>query len=65
MRVTVDKSFCVGHGNCCSVAPELFTLDQYGYVDITILDVPAGMEAQAQLAVDGCPERALVVEPPA
>jgi ferredoxin len=62
VHIRVDKSLCVGHGQCFTCAPDLFPLDQYGYVDITSIEVPAGREADAIAAVQGCPERALLVE---
>jgi ferredoxin len=62
VRVRVDKSLCVGHGECFRCAPALFPLDQYGYVAIDTVDVPADMEPSARDAVAACPEQALIEE---
>ena len=61
MKVIVNTSACVGHARCQHVAPELFTLDDNGYIATATFDVPAGQEALAQRAVRACPERALGV----
>ena len=32
MNVTVDQSKCQGHGQCAAVAPEVYSVDDDGYV---------------------------------
>ena len=59
MKVTVDFDKCQGHGQCFANAPDLYPLDDSGYVAITELDVPPGKEADAQAGVDACPAQAL------
>jgi ferredoxin len=61
MKVVVNTSACVGHARCQHVAPELFTLDDNGYIATTSFEVPPGLEALAQRAVRACPEGALRV----
>lgn len=63
MRVTVDAHLCSGHGRCYVLSPELFTSDDDGYCAErgTSWDVPAGLEDRARLAVDSCPEGAIVL----
>jgi ferredoxin len=61
MRIEVDPDACTGHGRCYSLAPELFDADDDGYCATRSLEVPAGQEAQARLAVDSCPEGAIRV----
>jgi ferredoxin len=67
MRIAVSAELCSGQGRCYAVSPELFTPDDEGFVVQrgTEFDVPAGLEKQARLAVDSCPEGAisLVGEP--
>ena len=62
MKIIVDTTLCSGHARCAAAAPEIFTLDESGYVAFEEKLVPAGMEAQAQRGVRACPERALKLE---
>lgn len=62
MRVLVDRSRCTGHGRCHAQAPELFDLDDEGYVLGDVIDVPLGLEPAARTGVLNCPERAISVE---
>jgi len=54
---------CSGHGRCYSVAPQVFEADDEGYVIAVgrTIEVPAEQEEAARLAVDTCPEGALVI----
>jgi ferredoxin len=61
MRVAIDQARCQGHGRCYELAPEVFTDDDSGYGSVIAPDVPAAFEAQAQAAVNACPERAIAV----
>jgi ferredoxin len=62
MRVAVDLAVCQGHGVCHMSAPDVFELDEDDGHAIVVSDpVAAGMEADAQLAADSCPERAISV----
>jgi ferredoxin len=62
MRVRVDREKCQGHGRCYAITPELFDADDYGNGhEIGDGTVPAGLEEQARLAVDNCPEYAIEV----
>ena len=63
MKVRVDPELCQGHNRCCSVAPELFDVDDFGLA--TALNdgaVAPELEAKARLAVDNCPEFAISIE---
>ena len=59
MQIIINKAACVGHGRCQHVAPELFSLDDNGYIATASFSVPAGAEALAQRGVRACPEGAL------
>jgi ferredoxin len=61
VRLQVDNSVCQGHARCNAVAPEVFELDDLGYVATPSGEVPSGLEAQAAKGVAACPERALTV----
>ena len=60
VRVVVDRYRCIGSGNCVYWAPATFELDDEG------LSVPADPVADTrevlQVAVEGCPTRAISVE---
>ncbi|WP_202842564.1 ferredoxin [Luteimonas saliphila] len=62
MKVRVEHLRCQGHARCHALAPDLFDLDDSGYVRPGDIVVPAGQEALAQRAVRACPERALAIE---
>ncbi|MFE9096774.1 ferredoxin [Streptomyces sp. NPDC007264] len=59
MKITVDRNKCSGHARCNAVAPELFELDDAGYVTLEESEVPPHLEAQARRGVMACPERAV------
>jgi len=63
MRVKVIDGKCQGHGRCYALAPEVFESDDLGNA-VVVGDgtVPAGMEDDARLAADNCPEFAIEVE---
>jgi ferredoxin len=61
MKILIDKAKCVGNARCNVVAPELFPLDDGGYIAITELEVPVGQEPLARRAARACPERIVVI----
>jgi ferredoxin len=64
MRISIDPSLCQGHARCAALAPELFDLDEngFGVVRPGCEHVPDG-DLQALLAVDNCPEQAILADP--
>ncbi|HUO47713.1 MAG TPA: ferredoxin [Acidimicrobiales bacterium] len=60
MRVRVDEAKCQGHARCFAVAPELFSVDDYGLSSV-IGDgtVAPELEDKARLAIANCPEFAI------
>ena len=62
MRIVLDSDRCTGHGRCYSLAPELFDADDEGHSVVIAAEVPAGLEGQARLAVDNCPETCISLE---
>jgi ferredoxin len=34
MKIRIDKAGCVGNARCAAVAPELFLLDDNGYIQV-------------------------------
>lgn len=62
MRVHVDQEKCQGHNRCVVVAPELFQADDLGTASAKgDGSVPPDQEKNAHLAVDNCPEYAVVI----
>ena len=61
MKVTADFNKCQGHGQCNGYAPDLYPLDDAGYVAVSELEVPEGKEADALAGADACPAQALLV----
>lgn len=62
MKIRIDKASCVGNARCAAVAPDLFPLDDGGYIAIDGFEVPPGKEALARRAARACPERIIFVE---
>jgi ferredoxin len=68
MRVRIIEDRCQGHARCAELVPELFDLDAEGYSFVLPgrEQIPDGDEhglERAMLAVDNCPEQAIVIEP--
>lgn len=63
--VEVDEAFCVGHGKCYLVDPELMEprddLGHARYVGGPIDDTDAMLLRRAGVVVDSCPEQALTL----
>jgi ferredoxin len=62
MKVRINKSMCVGNARCAAVAPQLFPLDDDGYISVEEIQVPPGMEELARRGAKACPERIIVIE---
>lgn len=62
MRISLDKSKCVGHAQCHAVDPALFPLDEAGFSLLGSHDVAPEDEQTIRDGVDSCPEMALVLE---
>ena len=61
MKIIVDKSKCVGHAMCAAAAPEVFELDELGYLRFSEKTVDASLEAQARRGARACPECAITL----
>jgi len=62
MKIHIDRDRCVGHARCAAIAPEIYRLDEAGYIAVSQIDVPAGQEAAARRGARACPERIITVE---
>lgn len=61
MRLAVDATQCTGHGRCYSLAPQLLSPDDEGYVTIrgSSIEVPADLRELADEVAGTCPEGAI------
>ena len=64
MKIRVDAHLCTGHGRCYTVAPELLSYDDEGFVTIrgTAIEVPPDQANAARDAANSCPEGAITLE---
>ena len=62
MKIRIDKAACVGHARCAAVAPDIYQLDDDGYIAQEEIDVPPGKEKEAIRGARACPERIIMVE---
>ena len=60
-QLRVNPVACLGHGMCAELAPELVTLDEWGYPIVTDRPVPPVLERTARRAVTDCPALALAL----
>lgn len=58
-RLRIDPVACDGVGMCAHLAPDLITVDSWGYPILTEQVVGARQRRSAQSAVAGCPRKAL------
>ena len=61
MKIRNDKARCVGHARCAAVAPDIYELDDDGYIAVEEIDVPPGKEDIARRGARACPERVITV----
>lgn len=61
MKVTVDDDRCRGHGVCCALCPEVFTLTDTGFSVATMTEVPPEFEEDVRAAQGSCPEHAITL----
>jgi ferredoxin len=58
-RLRVDWAACDGHGLCAQWAPEVISLDEWGFPVIAEGPVPPAAVEHARAAVHACPVLAL------
>ena len=59
MKVRVDEDRCRGHGMCTTLCPEVFVINDDGYAEVVVPEVPPEFEASAREAIECCPEQAI------
>jgi ferredoxin len=61
MKIEVEKSACIGAGQCALVAPDIFDQDDEGIV-LVLNDSPAeSLHVAVQKAVNLCPAKAITI----
>lgn len=53
---------CIGCGTCVGICPEVFELNDEGFAENIIGDVPAELEKSAKEAAECCPVNAIIKE---
>jgi ferredoxin len=61
MKVRQIPDKCCGHARCATYSPEIYVLDDDGYLAIDTVEVPADSAAAALRGAKACPERAIEV----
>ena len=59
MELAIDSARCTGNGRCVMVSMELFDLDDEGHGVVLEPQPSAQQAADAELAVQSCPEHAI------
>ena len=54
-----SPSRCGGHGMCTTLCPEVFAINDDGYAEVQVPEVPDGQEDAAREAIECCPEQAI------
>lgn len=62
MKILVKKAACAGHARCAALAPEVFDLDDDGYIAFEEKDVPPKLEDKARRGARACPEQILTIK---
>lgn len=61
VRIRTHPGLCAAWGNCHRWAPHLYPLDEDGFIDVHLLDVPPEHAEEAWIGATVCPERAITV----
>jgi ferredoxin len=59
IRLQIDPIACDAFGYCAELAPELITLDEWGYPRVETGPVPIELAQAARAAVRACPRKAI------
>lgn len=62
-RLRVNIVACAGVGICAHLAPDLVTVDYWGFPILHPAPLDRGTRRQAEAAVRACPRRALFIAP--
>lgn len=62
MKVSIDVRLCAGHGQCETVAPEVFRVNDNWLAEVLIEEPPERLRQAVQKAARLCPTSAVVIE---
>lgn len=61
LKVVINKPACCGYGVCAEICPEVYKLDEDGFVYVENEIVPKELEDRAREGADACPQSALSI----
>ncbi|MEE4212754.1 MAG: ferredoxin [Parvularcula sp.] len=61
MKVRIDPEVCAGFRVCIGVCPEMFAINDEGYAEVALTDVPPEHQALVRTAADQCPSDAISI----
>jgi ferredoxin len=61
MEVHVDEDVCIGGGLCADICPDVFKMNDRGFLEIDSDEVPEGEEESCREAAEECPVCAIVI----
>ncbi len=62
MKIKADFDLCQGHAACMGEAPEVFEVDDKGFLNILQEEPPEALREKVEAAVKYCPTGALSIE---
>ena len=62
MEIKVDFDLCQGHAVCMGEVPEVFEVNDNGFLTILQDHPPEGLREKVELAVNYCPTGAISVD---
>jgi ferredoxin len=62
MKIKADFDLCKGHAVCMGEAPEVFEVDDKGFLNILQEEPPDELREKVEAAVKYCPTGALSIE---
>ncbi|MBV9997446.1 MAG: ferredoxin [Caulobacteraceae bacterium] len=61
IKIILHKDRCNGHARCVRKAPDVYRLDERGFIGSAPETVPAELEDQAIAGAGACPEEAIEI----
>jgi ferredoxin len=61
-QIVVDWDECEANAVCESIVPEIFSVDENDFLNLSTENPPAELLDKVQEAVDMCPKRALMLK---
>lgn len=59
MKVKVNKDACIGCGACEAICPNVFKIEDDGFSNVKVDNVPKDDEENVRDAIDSCPTGAI------